>query len=65
MNSSTGQIYRGAENIAEAIRRGEPIVPVSEHVADTMEAGQAEMNRRQRRAAQRKARLVLKQAAAK
>lgn len=47
MNTETGQIYRGEAEIAAARRRGEPIVPVSERVANLMEGG----NRKQRRAA--------------
>lgn len=37
MNVDTGQIYRGQEEIAEAFFRGEPVVSVSERVAQSME----------------------------
>jgi hypothetical protein len=40
MNTDTGKIYRGIE-IDEAIKRGEPVVPVSEEVARLVELGQA------------------------
>lgn len=47
MNTETGQIYRGEAAIASARARGEPVVPVSERVADAVELG---MNRAARRA---------------
>lgn len=37
MNDETGQVYRGRADIEAARRRGEPLVPVSEEVATTME----------------------------
>ena len=40
MDTQTGRIYRGAE-VDEAIKRGMPVVPVSERVALLMEAGRA------------------------
>ena len=59
MNSDTGQIYRGFEEISAAKLRGEPIVPVSESVAKQVETGQRVLNRRERRT---KARKELRQA---
>lgn len=52
MNTDTGQIYRG-EGILAARLRGEPVVEVSEKVAQTMEAGQRVMNRAERRRQER------------
>ena len=49
MNTDTGEIYRALDEIKAALERGEPVVPVSEKVAKTMEAGQREMSRRARR----------------
>lgn len=57
MNTDTGQIYRGLDEIKAALERGEPVVPVSERVAQTMEAGQRALgNRKERRQAQREER---------
>ena len=49
MNSETGQVYRGLEAILAAEARGEPVVPVSERVAEAVEVGMATLNRRDRR----------------
>ncbi len=53
MNSDTGQVYRGEFEIAAAIGRGEPVVRVSEQVADAVEIGMLAMNRAERRRAAR------------
>lgn len=50
MNTDTGQIYRNALDIDAARLRGEPIVDVSERVADAVEIGMAALNRAERRA---------------
>lgn len=50
MNTETGDIYRGVNEIIAAQLRGEPIVPVSEKVAWLMEDAKA-MNRAERREA--------------
>lgn len=50
MNTETGQIYRGATEIAAAQARGETLVPVSERVADAVEIGMEALNRAERRA---------------
>jgi hypothetical protein len=50
MNTETGRIYDNATDILAARLRGEPVVPVSQKVADTMRAGQFAMNRAERRA---------------
>lgn len=42
MNTETGQIYRGEKEIEAAIKRGEPIVEVSENVAQMVERGQSQ-----------------------
>jgi hypothetical protein len=47
MNTETGQVYRGDAAIRAAQERGEPVVPVSERVAEAVEYG---MNRAARRA---------------
>ena len=39
MNTETGDIYRGQAAIDAAIGRGEPVVPVSERVAQLVDAG--------------------------
>jgi hypothetical protein len=56
MNTDTGQIYRGGIEITAAMLRGEPVVEVSEHVAETMELG----NRAQRRRAEQAKRRAAK-----
>lgn len=48
MNTDTGRIYRGPD-IEAAFSRGEPVVPVSAHVAEVVEAGHAVLNRAERR----------------
>lgn len=48
MNTDTGQVYRTKSEIDAAFMRGEPLVPVSEDVADAVEAGMA-LNRHERR----------------
>lgn len=48
MNTDTGQIYRGPE-IDEAVGRGEPVVAVSEEVAQKVETGARVINRAERR----------------
>lgn len=45
MNTETGQIYRGEGEINAALNRLEPVVSVSERVADLMEAGQRACSR--------------------
>lgn len=40
MNRWTGQIYKGPEEIEAAQERGEPVVEVSERVAELMELAQ-------------------------
>lgn len=40
MNTDTGRIYRGEAEIEAARQRGEPLVEVSERVAQLVEAGQ-------------------------
>lgn len=49
MNSETGQVYRGLEAILAAEARGEPVVPVSDRVAEAVEVGMKALNRRDRR----------------
>jgi len=49
MNSETGQVYRGLEQILAAEGRGEPVVPVSPRVAEAVEVGMHYLNRRDRR----------------
>ena len=49
MNTNTGQIYRTKEEIEAAKARGEPLVPVSDRVAEIIEAGHRALNRRERR----------------
>lgn len=39
MNTETGEIYRGQLAIEAALERGEPVVSVSEQVAQMMEIG--------------------------
>lgn len=48
MNTDSGVIYRGPE-IQKALERDEPVVPISPHVAEIVEAGHAIMNRAERR----------------
>ena len=50
MNTETGTIYRDPSTIEAAKARGEPIVPVSERVADAVEIGMEALNRAERRA---------------
>lgn len=52
MNTETGEIYRNlTEEQWEQIRStGEPVVPVSERVADAVEIGMEALNRAERRA---------------
>lgn len=57
MNTETGQIYEGIEQIADAQSRGEPLAIVSARVAKTMRAGQralekAKTKRRRKQAKQ-------------
>lgn len=40
MNTETGVLYRSLDAIADALSRGESVVPVSERVVRTMRAGQ-------------------------
>lgn len=49
MNTETGRIYRDPEEITAAIKRGEPVEPVSEEVARIVEEGHAAINRKERR----------------
>lgn len=49
MNTDTGRIYRTAEEIEAARKRGEPLVEVSPLVAEQMEVGRDTMNRKARR----------------
>lgn len=49
MNRETGAIYRGELDILNAQLRGEPVVPVSERVAQAVEIGLATMNQHERR----------------
>jgi hypothetical protein len=51
MNTDTGRIYRGFDEMQAALARGEPLVEVSEEVARTMEAGQRVSAYKQRRIA--------------
>jgi hypothetical protein len=53
MNTETGQIYRGSEEINAAHERGEPLVEVSQRVAAMVERGASEMDKDTRRAAWR------------
>lgn len=46
MNTETGQIYRGVEEIEAARERGEPVVEVSNRVAKLMERAQSQPKRR-------------------
>lgn len=39
MNTDTGRVYRGLDEIMAAEARGEPIARVSEHVATAVEIG--------------------------
>jgi hypothetical protein len=54
MNTDTGQIYRNLteEDWARIRTNGEPVVPVSERVADAVEIGMQALNRAERRAQQ-------------
>ena len=54
MNTDTGQVYRGHEEISAARARGEPIVEVSARVAALVERGAIEVDKDERRAAWRK-----------
>ncbi len=58
---NTGQIYRGQQAIAEAEARGEPVVEVSERVAQAVEIGMAVLNRHERRKQAKLARQAKKQ----
>ncbi len=49
MNTETGKIYKTAEEIEAARKRGEPLVPISDYVAEVMEAGHTALNRKERR----------------
>ncbi len=55
MNPNTGQVYRG-DAITLAQQRGEPLVPITEEVADRIENGYAALNREERRRRDREAR---------
>lgn len=50
MNTDTGTVYRGFPAIRAAEARGEPVVAVSEKVADAVEIGMLALNRGERRA---------------
>ena len=54
MNTDTGEIHRNlTEEDWERVRtNGEPVVPVSERVADAVEIGMEALNRAERRAQQ-------------
>jgi hypothetical protein len=56
MNTDTGAIYRGQEEILAAMDRGEPIVPISELVVQKLELGERELQRRRRRKAAKQSR---------
>jgi hypothetical protein len=49
MNTETGNIYRTQLDIDAARQRGEPVVDVSEHVADAVEIGMQALQRAERR----------------
>lgn len=51
MNTETGSMYYGSIEIEQAKFRGEPVVSVSEKVAELMEMAHRELNRKQRRQA--------------
>lgn len=58
MNTDTGRIYTGAD-IEKAMARGEPVVPVSERVAQLMSMGEEPeqlLNRAERRRREQAAR---------
>jgi hypothetical protein len=44
MNTQTGQIYRNREEARAAMRRGEPVVPISEEVAKLVDDGHTFQN---------------------
>lgn len=46
MNTNTGEIYRGKEHVVAAKARGEPLVPLSEELADILEKLPKEDRRR-------------------
>lgn len=48
MNPETGRVYRDTQEYLAAIGRGEPLIEISEDVADAVEAGMA-LNRHERR----------------
>lgn len=50
MNTDTGDIYRTLEEKRLAMMREEPLVEVSERVADAVEIGMEALNRAERRA---------------
>jgi hypothetical protein len=50
MNVDTGEIYRKQLDIEAAKLRGEPVVGVSERVADAVEIGMQALERAERRA---------------
>lgn len=54
MNADTGQVYRELEEIAAAQERGEPLVMVSDEVADAVEIGMEALSRARRRYIERK-----------
>jgi hypothetical protein len=53
VNTETGQVYRGDAAISAARARGEPVVRVSERVAEAVEAGMNRAARRNRRFSRR------------
>lgn len=62
MNPESGRIYRTTEEIEAARSRGEPIVQVSERVADAVEIGSEVLNRAERRLRAREERRAAKRA---
>ena len=63
MNTDSGRIYQGEEQIRKALARGEPVVPVSERVAELVEAGERYLNRAERRRHEREERRAAKRLA--
>lgn len=54
MNTDTGEVYRGltGEQITRMREEGQPVVEVSERVANAVDIGMHILNRRERRAQQ-------------
>ena len=55
MNTQTGAVYEGEEQIKAALARGEPLVEVSEKVAQLVRDGQVFQEQKAKRRARAKA----------